>query len=239
MKLIVTRPEPAASKTAEKLLALGHEVVVSPVLEIVPTETKLPNDDFSMIIITSPNALRIFAKQDFDQSILEIPIYVVGNSTAQEATDLGFSDVHSAAGNAKNLVELIKSRFVVSKIDKRPTLYACGEHSTSGFVDSLLEYGLNIKVWINYKANLVDQLTKNAIDFLTCGNPVGILLYSSRSAGQFSKVIAQQKNDYVIENMRIFALSGAVTNALSKDLQKVAKIAKRPDESSLLAMIAS
>ena len=239
MKLIVTRPEPAASRTAEKLRALGHEVAVSPVLEIVATNTKMPNDDFSMIIITSANALRVLEMQGFDQSMLEIPVYVVGDQTAKRARDIGFQNVHSAAGNAENLAELIKSQFELPMIGKRPTLYVCGEHSTSGFTDELSKFGLIIKVWVNYKANLVDHLTKKSMNFFTAGDLVGVLLYSARSARHFSKLIDRYKIDYTIENNTIFTLSGAVKNALSKDLQKVAKIAAKPDEQSLFALIAS
>ncbi len=239
MKLIVTRPEPAASITANKLQALGHEVAVSPVLEIVATETKMPNDDFSMIIITSANALRVLEKQGFDQSLLDFPLYVVGDKTAKKARDLGFSDVHSAAGNAKNLAELIKSRSPASKSNQKPVLYICGEHSTSGFIGELSKFGLNIKAWINYKANLVDQLTNYSVDFLNSGDPVGILLYSPRSAGQFSKILNQHKLDYNFDNIDVFALSGAIKYALPNDMQKVTKIAQKPDEQSLFALIAS
>ena len=100
-------------------------------------------------------------------------------------------------------------------------------------------FGLNIKVWINYKANLVDQLTNNSVDFLSTGNSVGVLLYSARSARQFSKLIDHQITNYTIENMSIFALSSTVEKALSEDLQKVTIIAQKPDEQSLFALIAS
>ncbi len=239
MKLIVTRPEPAASMTAEKLRALGHEVAVSPVLEIVATETKMPNHDFSMIIITSTNALRVLEKQGFEQSLLDIPIYVVGGKTAQKASGLGFRNVQSAAGNAKNLVELIKSRPPSSQPSQKPALYICGKHSTSEFTDDLSNIGLNIRTWINYKANLVDQLTNNSIDFLNSGDPVGILLYSARSARQFSNLVNRHKNNYALENIKIFLLSGAIKKALPKNLKKAVRIAQKPDENSLFALITS
>jgi uroporphyrinogen-III synthase len=239
LKLIVTRPETAASKTAEKLRSLGHEVSVSPMLEIVATETDMPSDDFSMIIITSANALQILEKQDFEHSLLDTPLYVVGDQTSKIARDIGFINVHSAAGNAKNLVELIKSCSPASQTSQKSALYICGKHSTSGFIDDLSMFGLNIKVWINYKANLVDQLTNNSVDFLSTGNSVGVLLYSARSARQFSKLIDHQKTTYTIENMSIFVLSSMVKKALSEDLQKVTRIAQKPDEQSLFALIAS
>ena len=239
MKLIVTRPEPAASRTAEKLQALGHEVAISPVLEIVATETQMPSDDFSVIIITSANALRALEKQGIDQSKLNTPLYVVGDNTAKKARDVGFRNVHSAAGNANNLIELIISRSPASQTKQKPALYICGEHFTSGFIEALQNNGLNIEVWVNYKANLVDHLTKKSSDFLTSGDPIGILLYSARSARQFSKLIGHQKNSYAIENITIYVLSNAVKNVLSQDLQHLAKIAQKPDEQSLIALIPS
>ena len=212
---------------------------MSPVLKIVATEAKMPNGDYSMIIITSASALQVIEQQDFDQSLLNITLYVVGDKTAKKARDFGFKNVHSAAGNANSLVELIKSRFDISARTKTPALYICGEHSTSGFIDALQISGLNIKTWINYKANLVDQLTYKSIDFLTSGDPVGILLYSARSATQFSGLIDQLKITYNIDNMSIFALSSTIQNALSKDLKKATKIAQKPDEKSLFALIPS
>ena len=35
MRLIVTRPEPDASRTAEALIRLGHVAILSPMLDIV------------------------------------------------------------------------------------------------------------------------------------------------------------------------------------------------------------
>ena len=239
MKLIVTRPEPAATRTAEKLQAMGHEVAISPVLEIVATDTKMPNGDYSMIIITSASALQVLKQQDFDQPLLNIAVYVVGDKTAKNAKDFGFQNVHSAAGNALDLAELIKLRFDVSATAKNPALYICGQHSTSGFTDELSKIGLNFNRWINYNANLVDHLTNKSINFLTSDDSIGILLYSARSARRFSELIDQQIITYNIDNMNIFVLSSTIKDALSKDLQKVAKIAQKPDEQSLFALIPS
>ncbi|MCG8401015.1 MAG: uroporphyrinogen-III synthase, partial [Firmicutes bacterium] len=36
MRLLVTRPEPDAEALAERLRALGHEVLVAPMLPVVP-----------------------------------------------------------------------------------------------------------------------------------------------------------------------------------------------------------
>lgn len=239
MKLIVTRPEPAASKTAEKLRALGHEVAVSPVLEIVATGSEMPSGGFSMVIITSANALRVLEQHGFDQTLLDIPIYVVGDETAKKARELGFHNVHSATGNAKDLLALIKLQFIQSADDKRSALYICGEHSTPGFTIELSKIGLIIQKWANYKANLVDQLTKKSLEFLSSGEPVGILLYSARSAAQFNDNIERANAVYYLENIKIFALSDRVKNGLPIELQKVSEIANKPDEQSMVALIAT
>ena len=58
-----------------------------------------------------------------------------------------------------------------------------------GFADALLKSGLNFKIWVNYKADLVNQLTEKSIEYLFFGKSVGVLLYSARSARQFVELL--------------------------------------------------
>ncbi len=45
MRVLVTRPEPQAETTASRLVALGHEPVVAPMLVVVPEpDVVLPLD---------------------------------------------------------------------------------------------------------------------------------------------------------------------------------------------------
>ena len=197
----------------------------------------MPSGDFSILIITSANALNMLKQQGFDQSMLNIPLYVVGDSTEQKAKTFGFRHVQSASGNSMNLVDLLNSRSIISQSGKKPALYICGKNSTAGFTDALTKNGLKFKTLINYKANLVNQLTDKSVDLLLSGKPVGVLLYSARSAGQFSALLSKLDYRQPLDNIKIFALSNAVKCALPKQLQNVTYVADNPNESSLFSLI--
>ncbi len=237
MKLIVTRPEPAATRTASKLRDLGHEVFISPVLKIVDTGEEMPNGDFSFIIITSANALMILGRRELNKSMLETPLYAVGDQTAAMARAMGFVDVHSASGNAKNLVALISENENLALRQKKPALYICGENSTRGFMENLKQIGLNFVHWVNYKANLVDQLTHKSAKLLGSGEAVGVLLYSPRSAQQFSRITSKLFDIQHIDNIKFYVVSDAVKNSLPSPMQNHCKVASLPNESSLFDLL--
>ncbi len=58
MRLLVTRPEPDASREADKLAARGHEAVLAPLLVIeFVADVALPLEGAQALIVTSRNAL--------------------------------------------------------------------------------------------------------------------------------------------------------------------------------------
>jgi uroporphyrinogen-III synthase len=62
MRILVTRPEPDATRQAELLAARGHEPVVAPLLLIEPaTCVPLELEGAQALIATSRNALRALA----------------------------------------------------------------------------------------------------------------------------------------------------------------------------------
>ena len=66
MRLLVTRPEPAGGRTAVRLRALGHYVILVPVLrvELVPNP-ELGDGSFGGLILTSANAVQALAQASF------------------------------------------------------------------------------------------------------------------------------------------------------------------------------
>ena len=239
MQLIVTRPEPAASTTAEKLRAMGHDVLISPMLEIVDTGSEIPEGNFYCIIITSSNALNMLAQRGIDNFRQNIPLYVVGDKTAELARKLGFLDVYSASGNANDLIKLLANQVDLSTSANRSALYICGADSTAGFIKSLQKTGLNLITWINYKAILVDQLTNETANLLRRGAPVGILLYSARTARQLSKLVMKITPDQAFDYIELFALSDNIRQSLGPALQNRCIVAQNPDQPSLFNLIRS
>jgi uroporphyrinogen-III synthase len=237
LRLIITRPEPAASRTAERLRALGHQVTVSPVLKIVDTGAKMPDSAFDAMIITSANALRIMTARGIDQNLLNLPVFTVGDATAQKAEQLGFTNVVSASGNAEKLARTIIDRVLSKPNGSKTLLYACGIETTPGLVDELQNNQFNVLPWALYNAILVNRLTKISCNWLQDKEDVGVLLYSARSARQFSIIIGEHTVAQHIEKTQLFVISAKVKSALSPALQPYCKTAQYPGEDSLFEQI--
>ena len=61
MRILITRPQAEAERTAARLIALGHEPVIAPVLRIERTEDTPPSGSFDALIVTSVNAVPALA----------------------------------------------------------------------------------------------------------------------------------------------------------------------------------
>ena len=64
MRVIVTRPSDQAGPLVERLESLGHEVVLRPLIEIVPIEGgPLSTDGYDWVVVTSPNGAEHLARR--------------------------------------------------------------------------------------------------------------------------------------------------------------------------------
>ena len=59
MRVLVTRIQSAAEKTAEVLLDSGHEPVLLPIFELVDTAELIPEIPYDGYVFTSGNAVEI------------------------------------------------------------------------------------------------------------------------------------------------------------------------------------
>ena len=107
MRVVVTRPQADSERTAAALEALGHEVLVTPLMRIEPVAADLAGT-WSAIVITSANALHA-VPATADKTL---PMFVVGDRSAEAAWRAGFSEVSSANGDIKDPLLLGDARVV-------------------------------------------------------------------------------------------------------------------------------
>jgi uroporphyrinogen-III synthase len=104
LRIWITRTQPGASDTAERLCALGHEPVIDPVLEVRKLTPKIDLDGVTALAFTSRNGVEAFAALSPTR---DLPLFVVGDATADAARAAGFASVRSAGGDVEALAELI------------------------------------------------------------------------------------------------------------------------------------
>lgn len=174
--LLVTRPEPDASATVERLAALGLSAVAAPLFTLRPLPAPLPEGGFDAVAITSANALR--ALQGRLQPYLRLPLFAVGDRTAALARAEGFNTVTSADGGMARLAPLIAAHA------PRRVLYLAGRDRT-GDLAALLGPGVDTVLVEVYDMEPVPALPVAAEAMLTQGAIQAVLLYSVRAAERF------------------------------------------------------
>src|SRR6185503_340182 len=123
MRLLVTRPEPDATRTAQALRHRGHAVLVAPLLSAQTIEAELEGP-YGAVLVTSANAARALTAHPGATELRRLPAFTVGARSAEAARAAGFGDVTSADGALGDLVRVVAARLAGSRTR---LLYLAGE----------------------------------------------------------------------------------------------------------------
>ena len=152
--VLVTRPQPAGDELADKLRREGFSVWLAPMTEYVEIPADVPDfDRYQAIIFTSAQGVNLFARKFHERLPI---IFAVGDATAQAAAKAGFSRVYSAAGDGRDVVELIKSKKTDLRLER--LLHICGEDTAQDIGELLSGSGLVVTRVPIYKARLMEKL---------------------------------------------------------------------------------
>ncbi len=232
MRILVTRPEPDASRTAARLRARGHRVVIDPVLaiEMLPP-IEIAASGFAAAAVTSANAARALGAGPRTDSLLRLPLYAVGGNSAEAARAAGFTDVHDADGDAVALADLIRREI-------RPgarVLHLAGEVRSRDLGELLAPAGISVEVAVLYRMQPAAALGPGA-EALRAGEIDAVLHFSSRSAASFVALVERQGLVAAAAKARHYCLSPAVAASLAGIGGQV-ETAAHPSEDSLLKML--
>lgn len=226
MRVAVTRPQVDGERTAAALEALGHEVLVAPLMRIEPVAADLAGT-WSAIVITSANAMH--ATTPFADK--RLPVFAVGDRSAEAARQAGFTEVISANGDIKDLVRLVVSH---SAGAKAPLLYLAGEDRSDDLVARLATQGITAEMKVVYRT-VADAFPPVLAAALESGDVDAVLHFSRRSAELF---VAGARSAGVADpalDVRHLCLSAQVAEPLA-GAGRIA-VAARPEEAALLALL--
>jgi uroporphyrinogen-III synthase len=235
MRLIVTRPEPDATRTAHALIRLGHEAILSPMLDVVfDPRAAIPDRPYQAVAVTSSNAVRALAERADDAVPRDLPLYAVGDRTAVEAKRVGFRNARSAGGALPDLVSLLAADL---RPEAGPLLYAAGSAQAGDLAGDVQARGFEIETATVYRSTPRPRLAGVAIDALRSGNADGVLVYSRRSAEAFAIAVAAAGLAPLAETVTLFCISAAAGEPLTELTAGRPAVAEEPDQISLFALI--
>jgi len=244
VRVLVTRPQPGAARTAARLSELGHDVVEMPLFEASVTAAMgdlPPVSEIGGLIATSARAFDVFEGARLAAMGLEsTPVHAVGPATAQAAHDAGFVHVEEGGGTAQALAQRLVdySGRPKSTALPKPLVYLAGVPRTSVIEAALTASGVGHRVVECYKMTEISYSTDIAkTDFLS-PVPEVVLFYSANAARRLAALSKDAGLIEAFEISRFLCLSSSIAEELPGVWQARVSVAERPDEDSLLASLA-
>ena len=154
MRLVVTRPQQDAERTAAALSRQGHQVEIAPLMRIAPVaDAALGTGPWSGLIFTSANAVRAVQGLAGVAALAGLPAFAVGERTAAAARAAGFRNVVAGGGDALELTQHIRAWAKPERGARRPPLlYLSGEDLSHDLAGTLAADGAIVHTVTVYRA---------------------------------------------------------------------------------------
>jgi uroporphyrinogen-III synthase len=232
MKVLVTRSEPGASKTAAALRKRGAEPVIAPVLRVeFPDEIEVGLSRTSALLFTSPNAVRAWLAC---RSETDLPAFCVGDATAAAAEEAGFAKVRSAGGDASDLIALCAARLVPGR---HRLLHLRGKHAAGDLAGRLRTLGFEVDEGVIYEAVSAAALPENAARVIRRRELAVALFHSPRAAIAFTALVEDADLSDYLNTVIAVTISEAAAKGLVKSDWAAVKVAEAPNEDDMLHRI--
>ncbi len=232
VKMLVTRPTPEASETAARLSALDIDAVVEPLLVMNVLPTGLPRaEGFAALAVTSGNALRALHERGELPRFLNLPVYTVGDRTAELARGYGFAEVVSARGNLQALVTLLAQAGIGG-----PVLYPAAREQAGDLARALAPHGVMAITTAVYEMVPASRLSETTLGELANGAIAAALFYSRRTAEAFIALTGGLRDK---EKLAMLCLSEAVAAPLLAAHFVRVGLADHPSEEAMLGLALS
>jgi len=235
MRILITRPQPAAEKTAARLRAMGHEPLVLPLTQGISepdaAQAALRQEGYTALALTSAQAVQTLSLLAGELApYLDIPVYCVGAATANAAGLLGFRKVITGPGTGEGLGERIARELTA---DQKPRiLYLAGAPRAPDFEAGLHRGTIHFRTVEIYRMVPLNNAEPRLKSILAETAPDAVLFYSSETAHRFFNLPSASH----LADLRYLCLSPVIARILPSTIRNVA-VAATPDEDSLLRLL--
>lgn len=208
MKLLILRPEPGASETAERARALGLEAVVAPLFSIIGAAgPPIAAGLYDALLLTSANGAR-----HAPTGLTALPCFAVGERTAAAARAAGFGDVRTGPCDGAAAAAMMAAA------GAKKALHLCGRDHIAVEAE-----GVAIERRVVYAA---EPLPREPFR-----GPAVAMVHSARGAARLAELAAERSA------IAIAAISPAAAEAAGEGWAEKA-VAAAPREQALLELAA-
>jgi uroporphyrinogen-III synthase len=224
---LIIRPLRDALPLARELKSRGVEPYLCPLYHpcFLPVS---PLENLQALIVTSKNALRAIENQE---ALKKIPLYAVGDKTAQLAHDMGFSQVISASGTSQELIQCV----LQEAHPKAGILWhLSGEIAKGNIVETLNAKGFEARERIVYRIEQTKNLPVLLLSHLQNQELTHVLFFSSHTTLLFVNLLKMNGLEKLACQMRAICLSQDVALKASTLTWKEIWISPKPEAQSIM-----
>lgn len=229
MLVAVFRARGDGRRTAERLRARGHDVLLAPVLDVVPTGEPVPAGPFDGVIFTSAHGVEALPEREA-VPLTALPCFCVGERTASCARAVGFIDMRSGRADAERLAAIVRAAFA----GPARLLVVAGRDRKPAIENRLSAAGHSVSVAELYEAKAIERWDKAAEAGFEQGQVGAALHYSRRSAELALRCATAGSVADGFLLARHHCLSEDAAVPLRQAGAAVIAVAGEPDEDSLL-----
>lgn len=219
-RIFVLRPEPGLAATMERGRALDLPMEAMPLSHAEPVAWQRPDAHFDGILIGSANGLRHAGEAL--AGLTDLPVYAVGQATAEAARALGFTIAGTGKGGLQPLVDGLPGDRPLS------LLRLAGEEHLPLAAPPHVSIATIVTYAIVHRPLGAGETAK-------LGEGGVVLLHSGASARHFDEECQRAGVDRT--NLSLAALAPRIGASVSKGWKSL-QVAASPDDAALLSLAA-
>ena len=229
---LLTRPVAQNAEIQDDVTALGYSVLSAPMLTI----HKLVHDPLSYIentalVFTSARAAELLDIDAENAAVWDMPVYNVGEHTADILHRKGFTNILKTTETAAQLQAYFDRDNVVNADSM---LYVSGKYISHHFFIN----GIRIPRKRVYTAETVENFTENLRYNLHNGNVGAVLFYSVRTAENFLDLLKKEKLKQKCTAINCICISTRTAESLKSVHWKTVHIAEQADHKHMMMALA-
>ena len=228
MRVLLTRPQPGADRTAVRLAELGFEPVLLPLTEAVPLPQTLPENTPDLVVATSPQAFHHLSRE-LREALARVRVAVTGEGTAAAARDAGFTQVETSGGNVWGLSDTL-SGMDLSGIR---VLYLAGKMRRPDLENFLRDKAVQFDVCEVYDTLSVSYST-DKLEEIVDGGDLGCVLLTSVESVVALLEIDNGGVTQAYENAQFICLSERIAETVRSRFANRISVAAEPSENGLI-----
>jgi uroporphyrinogen-III synthase len=233
MRVLITRPDKDGARSAALLAGQGYDPLAIRLTEIVPLDPPFRAVSIDAVIATSAHAFEALPAP-CRKALDRLPVYTVGERTAEAAKAAGLSRIRTGPGDAAGLAEMVLAEIPSGGA----VLYLAGEPRKPVIEERLSDGGLRFETLIVYRAQPLAAPPPEFIDALG-ESPLAVLHYSRAAAASFAELaIAGGRKDHAREAIHVCLSQDVAAGLAGLDARDIS-IAADPREEALFEALAT